>query len=588
MAQRCSVCGVAMFSVLTDSARFDDAHRKHDGNWRAVLSALGIPAKLLDGRHHPCPGCGGKDRFRFDDKDGRGTWICGQGGGKPLAGDAFELLVHAGCAKDSLEALQLVCAGNVPVAPRSRSATLKTDYSYLMADGSPSLTVTRVDYNDGSKKFSQKTASGLTPTKDPEHRWMPYRLPDWVREDCNILIVEGEKCADAIHGLGLAATTNAGGAGNWQADLAPYFVDRNVVLIPDNDAAGERHIADVADNLRDVAGSIRVLRIPGLAPKGDVADWIAAGGTVDALEAMLAGAKDFFKSAAGMSIDELCSLEIVPREPLHRFFPAGFTLLGGAPKSGKSMLMEAAVGEIATTRRVLYLALEYNRLIAKERMAGLRGRQVHVILEGEIPRFDEGGREALDLAIREYKPALLVIDTLSRLKRPGAEKGYESETLALNEIKLLVDDAGIDCVAVHHTRKRSIHDDANDPFERFLGSQALAAVPDNLMVLDVESDRRVLHLRGRLCRPEKFYFQIDADGLHELNGAGADLRGVADIQATILDLLEEGPATQAEIGDELGLDKGNVSRYCRTLAEKGKIWRPRRGAPWSIAEGGLC
>jgi len=76
--------------------------------------------------------------------------------------------------------------------------------------------------------------------------------------------------------------------------------------------------------------------------------------------------------------------------------------------------------------------------------------------------------------------------------------------------------------------------------------------------------------------------------LHELNGAGADLRGVADIQATILDLLKEGPATQQEICDELGLDKGNVSRYCRTLAQKGKIWRPRRGAPWSIAEGGLC
>ncbi len=567
---------------------FEEVHRRHNGNWRAVLASHGIDEKLLDGRHNPCPGCGGTNRFRFDDKEGRGTWICSQGGKGEVAGDAFALLVHAGHAKDSLDALKLICAGDMPATPRSRSATLRTDYSYRLADGSPWLTVTRIDYEDGSKTFSQKTARGLTPTKDPDHRWLPYRLPEWAKEDCNVLIVEGEKCADAVHGLGLAATTNAGGAGNWQTDLAPFFAERNVVLIPDNDAAGERHIADVADKLRDVAGSIRVLRIPGLAPKGDVADWIAAGGTVDALEAMVAGAKDFFESAAGMSIDELCSLEIVQREPLHRFFPAGFTLLGGAPKSGKSMLMETAVGEIANTQRVLYLALEYNALIAKERMAGLRGRHLRLFLEGQVPRFDEGGREALDRAIREYKPALLVIDTLGRLKRPGAEKGYEGETLALNEIKLLVDDAGIDCVALHHTRKRSIHDDANDPFERFLGSQALAAVPDNLMVLDVESDRRVLHLRGRLCRPEKFYFQIDADGLHELNGAGADLRGVADIQATILDLLKEEPATQQEICDELGLDKGNVSRYCRILLEKGKIWRPRRGAPWSIAEGGLC
>jgi putative DNA primase/helicase len=38
-------------------------------------------------RHGPCPICGGKDRFRFDDKDRRGTWICNQCG----AGDGFSL-----------------------------------------------------------------------------------------------------------------------------------------------------------------------------------------------------------------------------------------------------------------------------------------------------------------------------------------------------------------------------------------------------------------------------------------------------------------------------------------------------------------
>ncbi|WP_298860764.1 primase-helicase zinc-binding domain-containing protein, partial [uncultured Gimesia sp.] len=32
-----------------------------------VLSSLGIPAESLDGKHHACPKCGGKDRFRFDD-----------------------------------------------------------------------------------------------------------------------------------------------------------------------------------------------------------------------------------------------------------------------------------------------------------------------------------------------------------------------------------------------------------------------------------------------------------------------------------------------------------------------------------------
>ncbi|MCP9841645.1 hypothetical protein KBY93_13540 [Synechococcus sp. J7-Johnson] len=52
---------------------------------------------MLDGKHHPCPVCGGTDRFRFDDLDGRGTWLCNQcapkpGKGSPAAGDGMDLL----------------------------------------------------------------------------------------------------------------------------------------------------------------------------------------------------------------------------------------------------------------------------------------------------------------------------------------------------------------------------------------------------------------------------------------------------------------------------------------------------------------
>ena len=63
------------------------------GRWREILPALGIPAEFLANRHGPCPGCGGKDRYRFDDKDGRGTFVCG-GGGDTLTGDGFDLLQH--------------------------------------------------------------------------------------------------------------------------------------------------------------------------------------------------------------------------------------------------------------------------------------------------------------------------------------------------------------------------------------------------------------------------------------------------------------------------------------------------------------
>lgn len=56
--------------------------------WPSILPQLGIATSFLTGRQTPCPICGGRDRFRFDDKDGRGTYYCNQCG----AGDGVELL----------------------------------------------------------------------------------------------------------------------------------------------------------------------------------------------------------------------------------------------------------------------------------------------------------------------------------------------------------------------------------------------------------------------------------------------------------------------------------------------------------------
>lgn len=57
-----------------------------NGKWAGILSRFGISG--LDGKHHPCPMCGGKDRFRFTDKNGDGLWICNQCG----TGNGIQLL----------------------------------------------------------------------------------------------------------------------------------------------------------------------------------------------------------------------------------------------------------------------------------------------------------------------------------------------------------------------------------------------------------------------------------------------------------------------------------------------------------------
>lgn len=57
------------------------------GRWHGILGQY-LDERALSGKHTACPMCGGRDRFRLDDKDGAGTWICSNCG----AGDGFHLL----------------------------------------------------------------------------------------------------------------------------------------------------------------------------------------------------------------------------------------------------------------------------------------------------------------------------------------------------------------------------------------------------------------------------------------------------------------------------------------------------------------
>lgn len=59
--------------------------------WKGILLQLEVDKKHLTGKHAPCPMCGGKDRFRFLNSDGNGTWICNQCG----AGTGMDLLMQA-------------------------------------------------------------------------------------------------------------------------------------------------------------------------------------------------------------------------------------------------------------------------------------------------------------------------------------------------------------------------------------------------------------------------------------------------------------------------------------------------------------
>lgn len=101
-----------------------------------------------------------------------------------------------------------------------------------------------------------------------------------------IYVVEGEKCVEAVVSLGLVATSNEDGAGKWTRSHAELLKGARVTLVADNDEAGAKHMDAVAASLAGVAAEVRRLVLPDLKAKGDVADWIAAGGTKEQLESL--------------------------------------------------------------------------------------------------------------------------------------------------------------------------------------------------------------------------------------------------------------------------------------------------------------
>lgn len=113
--------GIYQFNPSGDGP-IDRVLREFNGAWRSTLEGYGC--QLPSGRHHgPCPVCGGKDRFRFDDKDGRGTWFCGQC--DPQSGGGL-LLLSRYLGKPTIEVARELIGQDVPrtVAPvRKHSAT---------------------------------------------------------------------------------------------------------------------------------------------------------------------------------------------------------------------------------------------------------------------------------------------------------------------------------------------------------------------------------------------------------------------------------------------------------------------------------
>lgn len=133
-----------------------------------------------------------------------------------------------------------------------------------------------------------------------------YRLPEVlaaVAASRAVYVCEGEKDTDNLVKLGLAATTNPGGAGKdkWLPGYTEALTGAHVVIVPDNDAPGREHAQAIASALAAEAADVRIVKLPDLPDKGDVSDWLAAGGTGAELERLAAEAPTWTPPEAASS-----------------------------------------------------------------------------------------------------------------------------------------------------------------------------------------------------------------------------------------------------------------------------------------------
>jgi putative DNA primase/helicase len=94
------------------------------GRWRELLPCFGVSTKFLSNRHGPCPLCGGRDRFRFDDKEGSGSYYCNQCG--PGTGIVLVQRLNGWTFKEAADAIDEIL-GTGPLKPPAPVTSTGTD-----------------------------------------------------------------------------------------------------------------------------------------------------------------------------------------------------------------------------------------------------------------------------------------------------------------------------------------------------------------------------------------------------------------------------------------------------------------------------
>ncbi|MBQ3183981.1 MAG: hypothetical protein IJB57_09980 [Clostridia bacterium] len=199
---------------------------------------------------------------------------------------------HGGCTPEEIvSAMGLKMSDLFTEADRRPVCDNRPERTHVYRDAEGNTLARKLIYRkeDGSKYALWERLErgvwhkGLGETKAPL-----YRLNELI--DSNMIyIVEGEKDVDTMFDLGYTATTSPKGAGGkWEPEYNDHLSGKDIVIISDNDEAGEKYAKTVKEGLVSCAASIRVVpstaifdKVP---HKGDISDILSILGKEKTIE----------------------------------------------------------------------------------------------------------------------------------------------------------------------------------------------------------------------------------------------------------------------------------------------------------------
>lgn len=384
-----------------------------------------------------------------------------------------------------------------------------------------------------------------------------YNLPA-VSTSRTVVLVEGEKCADALMGVGMVATTAMNGARAPvdKTDWSP-LKGKDVLIWPDRDPPGWEY-AENAAKACALAGcnSVAILVPPPDKPdKWDAADGVAQG--FDCAAFVTDGERHIVKASApmlpsftlGQLLDDDTPLPddlIAPRVVT----PGGMLVFGGAPKVGKSDFLLAWLTHMsggmtflgmtpAQPLRVFYLQAEVQYHYLRERAKriwlpepALAMARVNFVATPQLQMLlnDAGLAQiipSIRVAFGGLLPDIIVIDPIRNVFDGGDAGGENDNGAMLFFLSQRVDrirrevnpDAGV--ILAHHTKKLSKKQFEEDPFQALAGAGSLRGYYSTGMLLQRPDEARstrqlIFELRNGPAIANKFVDKID-DGWRQVD-----------------------------------------------------------------------